>query len=319
MPTLDMPLEQLKSYKGINPCPADIDTYWDNTLSRLKLVNPQIKLTPAEFTAPGIECFDLTFYGLGESRVYAKYLRPKGAKNCPAVIQFHGYTGNSGDWSDKLVYAQSGFAVAALDCRGQGGLSEDLGKVTGTTYNGQIIRGLSDGPESLLFRYIFCDTAQLTRIVMGFDEVDETRVGVMGGSQGGGLSLACASLVPEVNRCAPQYPFLSDYKRVWEMDLAKDAYKELDYYFRMYDPLHEKEDEIWHTLGYIDIKNIVKRIKGKTLIALTLLDNICPPSTQFAAYNHIIAEKEAKIYSDFGHEYLPKWPDIVYKFMCEML
>ena len=29
------------------------------------------------------------------------------------------YSGNSGDWSDKLAYAASGFSVAALDCRGQ--------------------------------------------------------------------------------------------------------------------------------------------------------------------------------------------------------
>ena len=29
---------------------------------------------------------------------------------------------------------------------------------------------------------------------------------------------------PRVARAAPVNPFLSDYKRVWEMDQAKDAY-----------------------------------------------------------------------------------------------
>ena len=59
----------------------------------------------------------------------------------PAVLMFHGYTGDSGDRTDKLGYAAAGFTVAALDCRGQGGLSEDGGAVKGTTMGGQIIRG----------------------------------------------------------------------------------------------------------------------------------------------------------------------------------
>lgn len=45
----------------------------------------------------------------------------------PAVVNFHGYTGNSGNWFDKLPFAAAGYVVAALDCRGQGGLSEDTG------------------------------------------------------------------------------------------------------------------------------------------------------------------------------------------------
>ena len=33
-----------------------------------------------------------------------------------------------GDWQNKLSFV-AGFSVAALDCRGQGGLSEDIGGV----------------------------------------------------------------------------------------------------------------------------------------------------------------------------------------------
>ena len=78
--------------------------------------------------------------------------------------------------------------VAALDARGQSGTSEDTGGVTGTTYHGGIIRGLDDGPENILMRHIFLDTAQLAGLVMTMPEVDETRVGAYGGSQGGGLT-----------------------------------------------------------------------------------------------------------------------------------
>ena len=101
----------------------------------MKALDPEVELVPAEFQTPFAECFHLYFTGVGGARVHAKYLRPKNSsKPHPAVLMFHGYSGNSGDWSDKLAYVASGFSVAALDCRGQGGLSEDVGGVKETLY-----------------------------------------------------------------------------------------------------------------------------------------------------------------------------------------
>jgi len=48
---------------------------------------------------------------------------------------------------------------------------------------------------------------------MAFPEVAPNRVGVFGGSQGGGLALGCAALEPRVKRVVSFYPFLCDYKR----------------------------------------------------------------------------------------------------------
>ncbi|MGI5878120.1 MAG: acetylxylan esterase [Christensenellales bacterium] len=316
MPIIDMPLEKLRVYQGVNPCPEDIDAFWDASLTEMRALDPQVTLKSAEFTAPFAECFDLTFTGVGGARVYAKYLRPKGdAGPHPAVLQFHGYSGSSGDWVSKLPYVAAGFSVAALDCRGQGGLSEDTGGVTGNTLRGHIIRGLLDGPEKLLFRSIFLDCAQLAGIVMAMPEVDENRVGAMGGSQGGGLTLACASLEPRIKRAAPIYPFLSDYKRVWDMDLDKNAYEELRRWFRDFDPLHKREEEIFTKLGYIDVQHLVRRIGAQVLMFTGLMDEICPPSTQFAAYNKIASPKQMVIYPDFGHETLPGSGDRIFRFM----
>ena len=183
---------------------------------------------------------------MGGARIHAKYLRPKNVpKPHPAVLFFHGYSGNSGEWSDKLAYVSQGYSVAALDVRGQGGLSEDPGGVKGNTLRGHIIRGLDDAPEKLFFRQVYLDCAQLARIVMAMPEVDAKRVGATGGSQGGGLTLACAALEPGIKRAAPVFPFLCDYQRVWEMDLAVAAYEELKTYFRLFDPLHEREEAIF--------------------------------------------------------------------------
>jgi cephalosporin-C deacetylase len=318
--TFDFPFEQLKTYQGINPKPDDFESYWDQGLAEMAALDPQLEMVPAHFQAPSAQCFHLFFTGVGGARLHAKLLRPRVTSAAgPAVLLFHGYTGSSGNWFDKLGYSANGFTVAALDCRGQGGLSEDNSAGKGNTQNGHIIRGLEDAlngaPEKLLFRQIFLDTAQLAQIVMGLEGVDPGRVCATGGSQGGALTVACAALEPRLSKAAPVFPFLSDYKRVWEMDQAKAAYAELKEHFRHFDPRHEKEDQIFRTLGYIDIQHLARRIRGQVLWATGLMDEICPPSTQFAAYNKISAPKSMLVYPDFGHEDLPDLGDLIFQFL----
>ena len=68
-------------------------------------------------------------------------------------------------------------------------------------------------------------------------------------------------------------------------------------------------------MGYIDVQNLAPRIRGDVLMGITLMDNICPPSTQFAAFNKITSKKEAMIYPDFGHEGIPGFSDHTFEFM----
>lgn len=319
MVMLEMPIKELALYQGSTPCPPDFDAYWDTALHEMRDIDPQIKLVPAAVSFANADCFDLYFTGVGQSRIHAMFLLPKKRQGkVPAVVQFHGYSDSSGDWSEKLGLVNSGFAVACMDCRGQGGSSEDLTPVRGTTFHGHIVRGLDDAPEKLRYREIFLDAAQLAGIVMEMEEVDASRVGAMGASQGGALTVACAALEPRIRRAAPVYPFLSDYKRVWEMGLAQNAYQELSQYFRYHDPQHLREEEIFTRLGYIDIQNLARRVEAKVLWGIGMADTICPPSSQFAAYNKLCCEKEMKIYPDFAHEKLPGLMDEVQMFMEQL-
>ena len=323
MPLIDMSLERLREYQGRNPRPSDFEPFWDDALAEMHALDPQIELVPHQINAPFAECFHLYFTGTGGARVHAKYMRPKnGPAPHPAVLIFHGYSGSSGDWADKLNWVARGYSVAALDCRGQGGLSNDAGDVSGTTLRGHIIRGLADAldgkPHRMYYRHVFLDTALLARIVKGFHEVDENRIGALGGSQGGGLTLACAALAPDIKRAAPTFPFLCDYQRVWEMDLAKDAYDELKQFFRHHDPRHDREHEVFTCLGYIDNQHLAPRIRARVLMPVGLMDTVCPPSSQFAAYNKITSPKDLLIYPDFGHEGLPGASDEVWDFMGEL-
>jgi len=322
MPVVDKPLSELQTYSGSSPKPDDFDAFWSRALAELDATDPAPVITEnLTVRSPVVNTYDLVFRGVGGASVYAKLFRPKvQAAPAPAVLFFHGYSGNSGGWSDgKLALASQGFTIAAMDCRGQGGQSEDGGSVIGNTLHGHIIRGLADGPDKLLFRQIFLDTVQLARVVMALDGVDPAKVCTWGGSQGGALSIACAALEPRIRRCVSIYPFLSDYRRVWEMDLDKDAYAELRTYLRNFDPRHERIDEMFYRLGYIDIQNLAPRIRADVLMGISLIDTICPPSTQFAAFNKINSPKTPVIYPDFGHEGLPGFDDIAFQFVIDLL
>ncbi|RKL68377.1 acetylesterase [Salipaludibacillus neizhouensis] len=317
MPLIDMRLDELKTYQGRNPRPKDFDEYWSRALREMNEVESNVELIKSSFQVAYAECFDMYFTGVRGARIHVKYVKPKldTSKKQPAILHFHGYSMSAGDWQSKLAYAALGYHVFAMDVRGQGGLSEDVGGVVGNTLQGHFIRGLDDHEDNLLFRHIFLDTAQLAKLVIEMDEVDDRDVSVTGWSQGGGLTIACAALEPRIKKLAPVYPFLSDYQRVWEMDLAVGAYDELRKYFRKFDPQHKRQNETFAKLGYIDIQHLASRIQGEVMMGVGLMDTICPPSTQFAAYNKITAPKSLEVFPDFAHEDLPGLHDRIMEFM----
>jgi cephalosporin-C deacetylase len=68
-------------------------------------------------------------------------------------------------------------------------------------------------------------------------------------------------------------------------------------------------------LGYIDLQHLANRIKAEVLMFTGLMDDICPPSTQFAAYNKMTCKKNMVLYPDFGHEGLPGAGDKTFEFL----
>lgn len=311
-------IEDLLQYQGNSPKPQDFDVYWERALQQLDAQPLDYELVAADFQTPLADCYHLYFTGVGGARVHAKYVKPKqAAGKGPGLALFHGYHTGSGDWFDKAAYAAHGITVIAMDCRGQGGLSEDNLAVKGTTLKGHIIRGIDENdPDKLYYRNVFLDLVQTVRILMSMEQVDPDRIGVHGCSQGGALTVACAALEPRVRLAIPVYPFLSDYQKAWEMDAATSAYEEIAYYFRFMDPLHRTQEAFFNKLGYIDIQNLADRIRARIIFVTGLVDSVCPPYTQFASYNKIRSEKELVVYHEYGHEYLPYLSDRV---LLEML
>lgn len=317
--TFDMPLNELKTYRGSSPLPGDFRKFWDAAIKASRSHAAAAELIPVEFSNSGANCFHLWFTGISGGRHHAKLLCPKNGGDGSGVLFFHGYNMESSEWVDYLPYIMEGKTVAALDCPGQGGESEDLLRGKGSTLQGHIVRGVEEAmagnPRALYYVNLFLNTGVFADVVTALDEVDPGRLSASGWSQGGALTLAAAAVRPEIERAAAVYPFLSDYRRVWEIDLARDAYHGLYDYFRHRDPLHRREEEFFTALGYIDLQNLAPWIRAETLMCTGLLDTICPPSSQFAVFNRIESKKEHLIYPDFAHENLPGARDRIFSFL----
>jgi cephalosporin-C deacetylase len=112
--------------------------------------------------------------------------------------------------------------------------------------------------------------------------VDPARVAVAGGSQGGGITLAAAGLVPGLMGVMPDVPFGCHFRRA--VDLSdREPYTEITTYLSVH---REHVGAAFRTLSYLDGVNFARRATAPALFSVGLMDPICPPSTVYAAYNH---------------------------------
>ena len=317
MPTLDMPMAELKEYLGTNPKPNDFDEFWKQRVEETKKVPLEYQITKNDITGyASCTFYDLWFIGIRGEKMYAKYICPTTQKKTPLVLQFHGYPGSSRSWFELTSFVAMGCAIIALDCPGQGGRSQDSGQYVGATVSGHIIAGLDGDPKDMYYVKLYQNICLLVRIVQQLQNIDQNRIYVNGASQGGGLATVCAALNTDViKKAAILYPFLSDFQRVSEMDRDLVAYEGLRYYCRWFDPMAIRSKEIFTKLGYIDVSNFAPMIKADVLFGCSIMDEICPPSTQFAVYNNLSCQKEVHLFYEYGHEEISYFDDMILDFI----
>lgn len=314
-----MDLQYLNSYKGTWPKPDDFDKYWDSQLDLVNKVQLNYTISETKFSKfENIAYYDLNFKSFDGANIYAKYVKPKTDKKVPALLYFHGYPGRNRNWFEKSSYSSIGYAVFAMDFRGQGGLSEDIGGIKGITVSGHIVAGLDDSLDNMIYRKNILDMCILVRIIKELDSIDENNISCAGGSQGGAFSAMCAALNPEIKKCIIQYPFLSDMKKVYDLNLDLSAYEGIRYYSRWFNTLEANNDYMFNMLSYIDTKNFAGRIKAKVLFAASGVDLICPIETQYAVYNNINSEKKLLLYRKYAHENMPDFNEKILEFLLEV-
>jgi cephalosporin-C deacetylase len=289
MPWYDMPLERLREYRTSTPEPEGLDAWWAKRLDQARAQAQPATFTPYE---PDVyhpfQVFDVEFSGADGDPVRAWYIKPSGKASPPVVVKFIGYGGGRGVPTEHFVLPALGYAVLVMDSRGQGGkwttgATSDGPGGTGPENSLVMTRGITM-PEDYYYTRMFTDAARAVDVALELAGASRT-VAVTGGSQGGGLALAAAALH-------------SGAVSVCHADVPRPPYTEIPEFLAENVALI---DTALNTLRYIDCALLARRISATTLVSVGLMDDICPPSTVFAAYNEINADKEIIVYPYSGH------------------
>ncbi|MFI5896116.1 acetylxylan esterase [Actinoplanes sp. NPDC051513] len=299
MAMFDLPLAQLRDYRPALDEPRDFDAFWSRTLTAARKHDLAAELTPFDALLPGVRVFDVRFAGYDGQRVAAWLLVPARADApVPCVVQFIGYGGGRGRPHEWLLWPAAGYAVLVVDSRGQGdGDTPDLPGDGTPHHTGVLTRGVLD-PEQYYYRRLFTDAVRAVDLAATLSDVDPDRIVVAGASQGGGIAQAVAGLHDRVRAALIDVPFLTHFRRATEITDSY-PYQELSVFCATN---RDRIEQVFHTLAYFDGVNLAARATAPALYSVGLMDDVCPPSTVYAAFNHYAGPKWIQVWPYNRHE-----------------
>ncbi|MCM3779220.1 acetylxylan esterase [Microbacterium hydrocarbonoxydans] len=289
--TLDAPTTQTE--------PDDFDAFWADTIAETRSLPLDVTVTPHPTRLTQIDVYEVRFRGFAGTPIRAWLRVPHGADApLPGMVQFFGYGNGRGHALRDLRWAAAGYAHLVVDARGQGhGDTDDDHADGGPSAGGFLTRGLRS-PHEYYYRRVYADAVRAVEALRSLDLVDPARVGVVGASQGGGIALAMAGLVPDLAVAVIQAPFLC------ELDRAATLSREHPYSLLTQYLADRRGDATTalDTLRYFDGVNHAKRANAPALLSTGMLDGIAPPETVLPAFSAYGGEKTVVLWPYNGHE-----------------
>lgn len=284
-----------------------IKQYWEDALKELNTVAPDFKMHKVDSLSVGTkDGYVVEMRSVGNLIIRGYYFVPRTPGKHAVIIQMPGY-GTGFQNVKPFIDNTENVAELALCVRGHG-ISSDVFN-PGFEVPGMWGYKLYSKTENA-YRSIYMDCVRAVEFLISRPEIDSTKIGVMGASQGGGLTLATAALCGnKIAACAYFDPFPSDQRDV--LKIRTICKFELNSFLNYYKNPCSFEDAM-QVQDLIDTKNMAPWIKCPVFFATGLFDDDCPSHIGFSAYNKIQAPKEFKIYPNDSHlgesnQYIQFW------------
>jgi cephalosporin-C deacetylase len=318
MAQTDMPIEQLRDYRSSVTPAADLKEFWGALLTRADELAAPTTTKELESTLTCLRVYDLEFSGAHGHRVKGWLLLPRDAEEpMPCVVKYIGYGGGRSLPHEFTLWPSTGVAIAIMDTRSQTWSDTvDPGVNLAPQSPGFVTQGITAAANHYYSR-VFVDAARLVTCVQQLPQIDSSRVAISGGSQGGAIAIAAAALTaglaPEALRPEPllgalvDVPFWCDVYRASTMvDTA--PYVELSNYLRA---RPHDIDAVRETLSYLDGSVLAAHAECPSLFGVALMDDVCPPSTVYSAYNAWLGPKQIEVYPFGDHNGGDSWHQLV--------
>lgn len=275
--------------------PDDFDEFWSGILDEVNALplNPHMEHIPWRSTDE-VDVFEIHYDSLDNLRIAGWYCVPKESylpPPYPGLLIVPGYVSEP---TLPKSWAKMGYAAVGVAPRGK--LRSNRHYNPG--YPGLLVNNIIDR-NTYSYRGFYIDACRAVDFLLTRPEVDHSRVGVHGSSQGGALTITTAALRSDVITCgAAGAPYLCGF-----MDAAalthSYPYEEINEYLRQH-PGHESL--VRETLNYFDGVNFAPKISANMLVYIGLEDDVCPPETGYAVYNAMNCPKELLAHERCAHD-----------------
>lgn len=284
--------------------PDDFVSFWEEGKKQLADIpmDAQLTLMP-EYCTPKIDVYQVSLQNItlvpwrGQSRFYGMLSVPKAPGKYPAILGVPG-AGVRPYYRDDR--AAEGFIVFKVGIHGMPvnlapEVYSDLGRGALAGYQ---INKLDD-LDQYYYKRVYLGCVRAIDFIFSMPEFDGENLAVTGGSQGGALSIVTAGLDKRVKYLAAFYPALCDVTGYLEGRAGgwPHMFKNVD--------LSEKPN--WKKVApYYDVVNFAKQLTIPGWYSWGYNDNVCPPTSMYAAYNSIRSPKELYIFAETAHWAFPE-------------
>lgn len=283
--------EKIKSFAVM---PDDFENFWEKSINEARRIplSPYMELMPERCTDK-VNVYHVSFQNIRYgSRTYGILCIPKKEGKYPALLRVPGagvrpYNGDIWTAAEGAITLEIGIH----------GIPVNLPQYVYDNLSNGALSGYQcfndDSREQSYYHRVFLGVIRAIDFIYTLPEFNGDALGVTGSSQGGALSMVAAALDERVTFYAAIHPALCDHRA--HLNNRAGGWPHYFYYFP------NPDDDRIKTSDYYDMVNFARLIKVPGWYSWGYNDNVCPPTSTYAAYNTVTAPKELHPYLQTGH------------------
>jgi cephalosporin-C deacetylase-like acetyl esterase len=304
--------------------PADFDAFWQAGKDELAKVPLDARRTLIpEACTDKVDVYHVSVcninmgWGAIQPRVYGILCMPKAPGRYPAILGVPGagvrpYAGMKDLAARGAITLQIGIHGIPVNLP-----PEVYEQLAAGALNGYNTFNL-DNRDAYYYRRVYLGCVRANDFLVSLPEYDGKNLLVLGGSQGGQLSIVTAALDPRVTALSAFYPAYCDVTGYlhgraggWPHMMRANA--------KTGEASRHATPEKIAVTGYYDTVNFARRLKVPVHLGWGYNDEVCPTTSLYAAYNVITSPKRLMLALETGHNTLSEEHDASNAWIAEKL